>query len=208
MGLAQHPKNGGRGRGLSQYVIPAGHFPQKSSSRNLRIGFSSLLTAKPCPFTFDTWPHRVLYWLGTGLWCLGLAHASLPYMSKICLLLMCLPWLACTVGHPFFTIFWFPFLLWLALLRGWSLLDGGLRLSLAHPFFPAPISYHIILSFLLRSCLPQSCQASLGLPFILLPMAQYDHWFFYFITGRLLCPICFFFRASLTHLLFLDFPGP
>ena len=57
--------------------------------------------------------------------------------------------------------------------------------------FPAIISCHTILSFLLRSCWPQSSWASLGLPFILLPMAQYGYWFFYYITGGLLCPICF-----------------
>ena len=88
------------------------------------------------------------------------------------------------------------------------MLDGGLRLSLAHPFFPAPISCHIILSFLLRSCLPQSCQASLGRPFILLPMAQYGHWFFYFIIGGLLCPICFFFSGVLGPFDFLGLPWP
>ena len=87
------------------YVIPAGHFPQKSQSRNLKIDFSLLPTIKPCSFTFDPWPYRVWYWLGTGWWGLGLARASLPCMSKICLLLMHLPWLACTVCHPFFLLF-------------------------------------------------------------------------------------------------------
>ena len=53
---------------------------------------------------------------------------------------MHLLWLACTVYHPFFTIFWFPFFLWLAPLRGWALLDGGLCLSSAHPFF----CYHLL----------------------------------------------------------------
>ena len=41
---------------------------------------------------------------------------------------------------PFLTIFWFPFLLWLAHLRDWPLLDGGLCLSLAHHFF----CYHLL----------------------------------------------------------------
>ena len=58
--------------------------------------------------TSDPWPHRVLYWLGTGWWGLGLARASLPCMSKICLLLMRLPWLACTVSHSFFDYFMVP----------------------------------------------------------------------------------------------------
>ena len=48
---------------------------------------------------------------------------------------MCLPWLACIICHPFFTIFWFPFPLWLALLRDLALLDSGLCFSSAYPFF-------------------------------------------------------------------------
>ena len=57
--------------------------------------------------------------------------------------------------------------------------------------FPVTLSCHTTLSFMLRSCLPQFCWASLGLSFILLLMAQYGHWFFYYITSGLLCPICF-----------------
>ena len=67
-------------------------------------------------------------------------RASLPCMSKIYLLLICLPWLACTVFRPFFIIFWFPFPLWLALLRDWALLDDGLYFSSAHPFS----CYHLL----------------------------------------------------------------
>ena len=55
---------------------------------------------------------------------------------------MRLPRLACTVCHPFLTIFWFPFPLWLAPLRGWALLDGGLCLSSAHLF-----SYYYLLLY-------------------------------------------------------------
>ena len=47
---------------------------------------------------------------------------------------MHLPWLACIVCRTFLTILWFPFPLWLALLRDWALLDGGLCFSSAHPF--------------------------------------------------------------------------
>ena len=61
-------------------------------------------------------------------------------MSKICLLLMRLPWLACTVCRPFLTIFWFLFPLWLALPRDWALLDDGLCFSSAHPFS----CYHLL----------------------------------------------------------------
>ena len=35
------------------HVIPAGHFPQKSLSKNPIIGFFPLHTARPCPLTHD-----------------------------------------------------------------------------------------------------------------------------------------------------------
>ena len=39
-------------------------------------------------------------------------------------------------------------------------------------------------------------------------MAQYGHWFFYFIIGGLLCPICFFFSGVLGPFDFLGLPWP
>ena len=111
-------------------------------------------------------------------------------MSKICLLFMHLPWLAYTICHPFFTIFWFPFPLRLALPRDWTLLNGGLCFSSAHPFSCYHLlQYHSIIpaAKLFASIL----LGPLGLPFILLPITQYGHWFFYYITDELLCPICF-----------------
>ena len=36
------------------HVIPTGHFPQKSLSKNPRIGFFPLPTARPCPLTHDS----------------------------------------------------------------------------------------------------------------------------------------------------------
>ena len=83
-----------------------------------------------------------------------------------------------------------PFLYGLPHLRAGPCLTVGFAF-LQPTFFPVTISCHTTLSFLLRSCLLQSCRASLGLPFILLPMAHYDRWFFYYITDGLLCPICF-----------------
>ena len=53
---------------------------------------------------------------------------------------MRLPWLACIVCLPLFTIFQFLFPLWLALLRNWALLDGGLCFSSAYPFS----CYHLL----------------------------------------------------------------
>ena len=35
------------------HVIPTGHFPQKSLSKNPRIGFFPLPTARPCPLTHN-----------------------------------------------------------------------------------------------------------------------------------------------------------
>ena len=52
---------------------------------------------------------------------------------------MRLPWLACTICRSFFTIFWFPFPLWLTLLKDRALLDGGLCFSLAYPFSCYPL---------------------------------------------------------------------
>ena len=103
---------------------------------------------------------------------------------------MRLPWLVGIVCRPFLTIFEFTFPLWLTLLKDWACLTVGFAF-LQPTLFPATISYHTTLSFLLRNCLSQSCWASLGLPFILLLMAQYGHWFFDYITSGLLCPICF-----------------
>ena len=77
---------------------------------------------------------------GYSWWSLGLAHAFLPCMSKIYLLLMRLPWLVCMVYRLFFTIFWFTFPLWHTLLRDWALLNGGLCFSPAHPFS----CYHLL----------------------------------------------------------------
>ena len=73
--------------------------------------------------------------------------------------------------------------------------------------FSATISCHTTLSFFLKSCLLQSCRASLGLPFILLPITHYGHWFCYYITGGLLCPICFL-LGVLSPFAFLGLPRP
>ena len=76
-------------------------------------------------------------------------------------------------------------------IRGWALLDGGLCFFFSPPFFqlpsPAIQLYHSCCGIVL----PQSGWASLELPFILLLMAQQGHWFFCYITDRLLCLTCF-----------------
>ena len=125
------------------YVIPTGHSPQKSPRKNLKIGFP-LSLPQPCPLTSDPWPHYVLYWLGTNWWDLSLAHASLPCASKICLMLIRLPWLVCTVCHSFLTIFWFLFPLWLALFGAGPCLMVGFAFSSAHPSCYYLLPYHSI----------------------------------------------------------------
>ena len=64
--------------------------------------------------------------------------------------------------------------------------------------FLATISYHTTLSFLLRSCLPQSCWTSLGLPFILFPNGPV----------RPLVLLLHYWRASVSHLFSLRRPWP
>ena len=129
--------------------------------------------------------------------CIGWVQTGDVWASRVLLFHVCpksavrLPWLACTVCRPFFWLFsGFPFFYGLPHLGPGPCLMVGFAF-LQSTLFYATISCHITLSFLLRNCLPQSCWTSLGLLFILLLMAQYDHWFFYYITGGLLCPICF-----------------
>ena len=73
------------------YVIPAGHFTQKSLSGNPRIGSPLLPTARPYPLLPLTHGPPLLYWLVTNWWCLSLMCASLPCVSMACLLFMHLP---------------------------------------------------------------------------------------------------------------------
>ena len=66
-------------------VIPTGRTSQKGLGRNRKIDLFSFphhQTIPPLPLTSGPWPHHVLYWLGTGWWCLGLARASLSDLSK------------------------------------------------------------------------------------------------------------------------------
>ena len=59
------------------------------------------------------------------------------------------------------------------------------------PFFLLPSPAIPLYYSYCEIVLPQSGWAFLGLPFIILLMAQYGQWFFYYITNGLLCPICF-----------------
>ena len=66
------------------YVIQVGHFPLKEPEQELQNRFSPFPTARPCLLTSNSWLHHLLYWLGTGWWCLSPTRASLPCISKIC----------------------------------------------------------------------------------------------------------------------------
>ena len=118
-------------------------------------------------------------------------RASLACMSKICLLFMRLLWLACTVCHSFLTTFWFSLSFMASSIQGLGLAWRWALLFFSLPFFLLPSLAIPLYHSCCEVVLPQSGWASLGLQFILFPMAQYDHWFLYYITGGLLCPICF-----------------
>ena len=76
-------------------------------------------------------------------------------------------------------------------IRGCALLDGGLCFFFCLPFFLLPSPAIPLYHSCCEVVLPQFVWASLGLPFILPLMAQQDHWFFCYLIGGLLCPICF-----------------
>ena len=88
----------------------------------------------PLPLTSDPWPHHVLYWLGTGWWRLGLAHASLSNLSKSlpAAHVSAVTWrLSVCVSWPFMRAFFWSF----APIRSWASYDNGLYISLAHLWF-------------------------------------------------------------------------
>ena len=121
--------------GLS--IIPAGRTSQKGLGMSRKIDlFPSPhhQTIPLLPLTSGPWPHHVLYWLGTGWWCLDLVRAFLLDISKslpaahasavIWRLSVCVLW-------PFMWAFlWFP-----APFRSWALYDDGPYISLAHSWF-------------------------------------------------------------------------
>ena len=88
--------------------------PQKSLTRNLQNRFFPSPHHQTMPSeSLTPRPHHALYWLGTGWWCLGLTHAFFPYVSKICLLPIRLPWSGGLPVLPTVCFLW-PFM-WLLL---------------------------------------------------------------------------------------------
>ena len=162
--------------------------------------------------------HHFLYWLGTGWWCLDLAHALLLCMSKTCPLLMRLLWSGGSSAHftaylwllMVWVIFWFPIQYGLLPLGAeLCLIVGSSSFSLLFYSFRnlITISYRTTLSFLLWCYLTQACWAFLGLLLILLSMTQHGHWAFYYIDCGLLCPINFL-LGFLGPFAFLGLPWP
>ena len=116
------------------YVIPARHFPQKSLSRNLKIGFplSLLPNHALLPLTHDLIV-SCIGWVQAGeVWALRmpLFHVCPKFACCSCI---CRGWSAQ------FAIRSWPFSGFLFLMahpiRGWALLNGGLCFSLSLPFF-------------------------------------------------------------------------
>ena len=115
-------------------IIPAGRTSQKKLGQEPQIDlFPSPhhQTIPPLPLTSGSWPHHVLYWMGTGWWCLGLVRASLSNLSKSlpAAYASAATWrLSVCVSWPFMWVFlWFfaPF-------KSWASYDSGLYISLAH----------------------------------------------------------------------------
>ena len=115
---------------------PSRTSPRKSLSRNLQNRFF------PSPhhqtMTSDSLtpqPHHALYWLGIGWWCLGLARAFIPYVSKTCLLPICLPR---SGGSPsvFFDLLYGLFFVFSLHSRAGLCLMMGLTFLWPAPWFP------------------------------------------------------------------------
>ena len=142
------------------HVIPAGHFPQKSLSKNPRIGFSPLPTVRPCPF--DPWPTTSY---------IGWVQAGGAWISRVLdllyLLLMHLPWSgdwSCTLCRALLAsydvgCFSICHSLWLASFGDWASLDHGPTV-----YFPPSDSVYSLGLFTLfaGSCVPFSSWVSLA----------------------------------------------
>lgn len=167
---------------------PSRTFLPKKPEQEPQNRFFPLITTKPCPLTSDPWLHGVLYWLGIGWWCLSLALASFLCMSKIYLLLMRSPWSkgssTQSIAHPWLLFSDFSFF------YGLLPLGAGLYLMVGFAFFQPTL---LLLLFPAIPFYYSYCDVIWPNPTgpLWASMAQYDHWFFYYITCGLQCPICF-----------------
>ena len=166
------------------YVISAGHFPQKSLSRNPRIGFP--LSPPPghtlLPLTHDLPPHVLagyrLVKSGPCVCSTSTCVQNLPAVFAVVWRLVCT---SCRLSLTSYGVsyFFIPHSLWLTPLRSRALLDCELFFLQPILFFPfyslATIYCRNTLSFLLWRYLTSTCWAILGLLLILLSMTQYGH---------------------------------
>ena len=169
-------------------VIPAGHFPQKSPGRNLKIGLP--LSPPPnhtlLPLTHD-FTMSCIGWAQAGeVWVLRVSSFHMRPKSACCSL-VCrsleayLHSLSFVIWPFMWAVFWFP-----APLKGWYLFVTGLYTSF-DPFLDCPhfLPYYSVIS----AVITQSCWASLGLPFILFPSGL--TWPLVFLLVGSCVPFCF-----------------
>ena len=95
-------------------------FSPKEFEREPQNRLFSLPTIRPYPLLPLTHDPPLLYWLGTGWWCLSLVRASLLRMSKAYLLLMHLPWTGGSFARS--GAHYWPFMVWIVFLIFHSLL--------------------------------------------------------------------------------------
>ena len=103
-------------------------FSSKKFEREPQNRLPFLPTARPYPHLPLTHIPPLLYWLGIGWWCLGLAHAPLLCMFKTCLLLICLPWSGGSSVHS--AAYSWPLVAWIIF---WSSILYGLLPTRAVP---------------------------------------------------------------------------
>ena len=192
---------------------PSGTFLPKNLSRNPKIDFSFSPPPDhtPSPLTHDP---PLLYWLGTGWWCLGLVRVLVLRTSKDCPLLIRLLWsrgsFMHSTAHPWplmaWIIFWFPILYGLlALGVGLCLIVGFFSFSLLFCSFYSLATIPVIPLY--HSCCDVTWPVLAGLFSLDLYLCYFG--FFWPITLLVGFFVPFLSSwASLAHLLFLGIIGP
>ena len=184
---------------------PSRTLPPKESEQEPQNRLSLLSTARPYPLLPLTHDPPLLYWLGTGWWCLGFARAPLMCTSKVCSLLMRLSWSegssVHSATHPWllmaWTIFWFP------ILYGLLPLGAGLCLIVGFSFFSLLFCSFRSLATIPAVPLCHSCCVMLFDPCLL----GLFHWIYTYVTLGFLVPLhCLW--APLSHFLLLGHPRP